>query len=295
MSDQFDAMILRGGESLSLSTPPYHLMAIDGIGAAPATRIQEHLAQQHGVTDYGFYLGPRRIALSVGIEATDYATWHQRREALLSMLKAADTPVTLRIESGGQTRDIACYYSADLDMAPGQLATWQQATVELVAPDPLWHEPNDGVAYNPVGAGIAFLDVPVSIPLHVGTRQANVSFPIAYPGTWDAYPVIYIGGPIVGPTISNEALGLQLSLSTASIAAGDSYVIDCRWGYKTITRASDGSNRIFELDSSSDLTEFRIGAAPTPVGGLNSIRLAGTGAGPLTYIAIHYPILYVGV
>ncbi len=273
----------------------YLLVGIDGIGAAPVTRIAEHGPMQHGESDLGYRLQPRRIALAVMARGGDTMAWFARREALLRIFRSSDSPIKLRVASGEMVRQIDCYLNGTMEIAPDALGPgWQKVGIELYAPDPTWYDPTGvSVPFSLGGGGL--LAIPLAVPMEVGASSIDQSIVVQYGGTWDAYPIITAVGPLANLLIQNNTLGDKLDFSGATIGAGDSYVIDCRYGYKTVTRQSDGANRIADLSADSNLATFRIGAHPDVPDGTNSIRVRASGLTAASAIYIQYHTRYVGV
>ena len=274
----------------------YVLTGLDGIGMSPTKRITEQGSQQHGASDLGFRLQPRRIALALLAKGGDDAAWLERRNALLRIFRPSDTPLKLRLTSGETVRQIDCYYSGEMGMpAEGDTGPrWQRAAIELIAPDPTWYDPDGEVVAFSLGGG-GLLAIPLTVPMAVGASTIDQSIPVSYDGTWDAYPIITLQGPMTNPVIRNQTMGDKLDFAAVTIPAGETYVIDCRYGYKTVTRQSDGANRIQDLTSDSNLATFRIGAHPDVPGGYNSIRVSASGLTTTSYVFIQFQTRYVGV
>ena len=274
----------------------YLLTGIDGIAAAPVARIAERGPMQHGESDVGYRLQPRKIALALLARGGDDAAWFARRNTLMQIFRSTDDPLKLRITSGDMVRQIDCHFNGAMEMTPevGLAPGWQQVGIELYCPDPTWYDPT-GASHSFLLGGGGALAIPLSVPMQVGSSTIDQSIQVQYDGTWDAYPIITAVGPITNLLIQNTTLGDKLSFSGVTIAAGDSYVIDCRYGYKTVTRTSDGANRIQDLTDDSNLATFRIGAHPKPLNGTNSIRVAASGLTTASAIYIQYNTRYVGV
>jgi hypothetical protein len=88
-------------------------------------------------------------------------------------------------------------------------------------------------------------------------------------GNWDEYPIISFVGPIYDPSIENLTTGHTLSL-TGTVGASETWVIDTRYGFKTVTTQS-GSSIIDKLSDASDLADFRLQP------GANILRIVGSG------------------
>ncbi len=290
------SVIARDVEYILSDGQQYLLTGIDGIGHVPVVRIAERGPMQHGETDRGYRLRPRRIALAIEMPGGNRATWLARREALIGLFRASDRPLALRLSNGEWVRQINCYLSGEMAMTPETpLAPfWQRIGIELYCPDPTWYDPTGvSVPFSLGGGGL--LAIPLAVPMQVGASSIDQSIAIQYDGTWDAYPIITAKGPITSLLIQNNTLGDKLDFTGVTIAAGDQYVIDCRYGYKTVTRQSDGANRIQDLTADSNLATFRIGAHPDVPDGTNSIRVRASGLTAASAIYVQFNTRYVGV
>ena len=129
----------------------------------------------------------------------------------------------------------------------------------------------------------------------VGTSTIDSTKAINYGGSWYAYPLIRVAGPITNPVITNETLGLKLDFTGITITGSDYYDIDCRFGYNTVIDKA-GNNKIADLTDDSDLGEFRIEPpskiAPT---GINSLRVTGSGATLQTAVSMTFRVNHLGV
>lgn len=291
------SVISRGVEYNLSDNVNYLLTGLDGIGAAPVSRIIERGAMQHGESDVGYRLQSRRIALALTARGGSESEWFARRTEIMSIFRSSNTPVSLRLTSGADVRQIDCYLNGTMELKPetGTSPGWQRVGIELYCPDPTWYDPAGSTNVFQLGGGGDTTTVPLAVPMKVGTSGIDQSLPLQYDGTWDAYPVIRVVGPITGLKIRNETMGDKLDFGTLTIPAGETYIIDCRYGYKTVTRISDGANRIQDLTSDSNLTSFRIGAHPDVVGGANSIRVTGSGLTTASIIYLQYNTRYIGV
>lgn len=116
---------------------------------------------------------------------------------------------------------------------------------------------------------------------------------ITYGGSFLTYPVVTITGPITDPILTNVSTGEDLDFTGITIASGDTYTIDCRFGYKTVKNAA-GTNKIADLTAASDLVSFHLGADPEVSGGANAFTLTGTGTDANTEVTITYNERFVG-
>jgi len=114
--------------------------------------------------------------------------------------------------------------------------------------------------------------------------------PVDYDGDLPESPIISIRGPITSPVITNLVTGDTLDFGTITIGAGTTYVIDTRYGYKTVTAGT--VNKRGELTDDSDLGDFHLAPNPIAPGGVNTIATYGTNIGTATQISIVYTNRY---
>lgn len=283
--------ILVGGTLYSLDDGTIcYYVGDDGLGLGDVALHSSRGYLQHGMTIYDFRLEPRRIRLFLEIEGSSWSDLWNKRAALLRLF-APNQDVSLRLSLPYGTRQIDCRYSADLDLpSSGRRAFKQDALVSLVAADPTFYDPTAvGVMIPPYPIGNeAYLAIPLAIPMEVG----GADYEISYTGSFRAYPIIRITGPITNPTVANTTTGKSISLTT-TIAAGDYYEIDCRYGYKTCVDAN-GVDKMSTL--SGDLEEFALEATSDgSASRANLIRVSGSGITSETNVTLEYYKRYLGI
>lgn len=301
MSVLWTLSVISGDVEYDLSdNETYILRDLQGVEMPPLRLITEQGPLQHGETVLGYRLQQRKMALAIIAAGGGVTAWADRRNLLLSLFRPSNSPLKLKRTDGTRVRQIDCYCSGRMEMPlePGLTPGYQRVAVELYAPDPTWYDPTGVSISFGLGGGGTGTPVPVmpnGTGWTVGASAINQSQPIDYLGTWDAYPIITILGPVTSPVLTNETMGDKLDFTGVTINAGDSYVIDCRYGYKTVTRQSDGANRVQDLTNDSNLATFRIGAHPDVLNGTNSLRFAGTAINSNTQVYVQFNTRYVGV
>ena len=126
-----------------------------------------------------------------------------------------------------------------------------------------------------------------------GTLSIASSVTIVYNGSFLTYPIITMTGPVTDPILTNVSTGEDLDFTGITIAGGDTYTIDCRFGYKTVKNAA-GTNKIADLTAASDLATFHLGADPEVSGGANAFTLTGTSTDANTTVTVTYNERFVG-
>ncbi len=180
---------------------------------------------------------------------------------------------------------IGLLYSADYGFYQGGETVWRAST--SVPADPWTPELPYAAVYN-----IALSETQRAA-LIANVIGIVASKTITYLGSFLTYPIITITGPITDPVLTNVSTGEDLDFTGITIAGGDTYTIDCRFGYKTVKNAA-GTNKIADLTAASDLATFHLGADPEVSGGANAFTLTGTSTDANTTVTVTYNERFVG-
>jgi hypothetical protein len=276
----------------------YGILKLGGFGLAPLHRLNERGPMQHGTSDRGFRLDPRVMQLALVAMGDDYDDYWAKREELLDIFAPDDDPIILRhTDSRGTVKQIDCHVTGGMEMnSENARGTALEVAVELTADDPSWYNPEWQALTFGISAGGHSMVVPLVVPWKVGSSIVNMTKTIVYTGSWESFPYITITGPITDCVITHVATGNKLDFTGTTIAAGQQYVIDCRYGYKTVTKVSDSSNKISELID-SDLSVFRLLTRRSSLapGGANDISVTGTAATSATEIYFQYRLHSAGI
>lgn len=289
----------RSGVYTNLTDGLQWLANIDGEGLPPITRFKEKGPLQNGVTDLGFRLEARNIALALTVPAYCFERTRAVRQRFLDVFKPGNDAMSLRWDfDDGTSRQIDIFVTGGLPLASKNIgraaghATIVEA-VQLYAPDPTWYAPaqlfttwtysiNDELSFPTKG-----------FPVEFGSDQISATQTLTYGGTWLCYPLVVFTGPLVSPQIENVSTGKKLKLDY-TLPAGKSVTIDCRYGYKTVLQ-NDGVNLISYLSSDSDL-DFYIAADPEVADGENEFFASGGSAvAGQSSIQLQYYERFIGV
>ena len=293
MSTSLVAIIGSTEYSLSDGDPRFRLEE-DGLGMAPTRRITERGPLQHGETDLGFRLDPRLIPLVFGVSAATESDLYDYRAALLAIFKPRTAAIKLRYTlSNGDVRQIDTHYAGAMTFpSRDRKGFYQRGGLTLRASDPLFYDPTlQSVSYG-LGGGSGSGAVPTPVPTAVGASAIDQTQAIIYGGDFLEYPVLTVNGPIADCVITNETTGEVLDFTGYTLTTG--MVIDCRYGYKTITK-TDGTNLIDKLTNASDLATFHLEASPDAAGGENLINVTGSGVDANTQIILQWYSRYIGL
>ena len=293
---------VRNKQTLRLDQKPYLLYEHDGFGIPRTARIEDSGPLQHGTTDRGMKLPARDIVLYVQMFAEDWEDYYEKRAELARWFSPFGNAGVLRVtedgvsgssgENGGL--EISGYAVEGLDF-PGSEREGLTQTVPIVlhCSDPFWQDIESSSVTFSAGGGSDTFEVPTVVPFKVGASTMLVSQFVDYVGDADAYPIIKIFGPVTDLKISTPSLGRNYSLildfAGTTIAAGDWYEIDLRYGVKTI-KDSNGVNKISTLSANSNLATFRLFA-----GASNYISMTGTGITSSTMVQLTWKNAYGGI
>jgi hypothetical protein len=246
------------------------------------------------MSDRGYRLRPRVIDIVFGISGNTLGDLYDGRELFLSYITPTDAALALRWDlENGKTRQIDCHVTGGASMdSKDRKGFMEKVAVEFTCPDPTFYDPTPVVALFGASGGAAGMAIPWKIPWTFGASNINQSRPILYTGSWRSHPIVQISGPIVDPVVTNTADGSKLDFTGTTLIAGASLTIDTRYGLKTVLD-QNGASQISTLVSGSNLA-FALRAHPIAPGGVNEIRVTGTGIGTATEIYLTYNTRYIG-
>lgn len=286
-----DLDVIVGVSTTSLSDGvTARLVAHDGLGAAPLHRLTERGPMQHGETDYGLRLDVRVFSLLFALPGSGRDDLDDRRTALLAALPPLGSALGLRFtRDNAEIRQIDAH-RLQAPMGHDARREWQSnlVAVQFRAPDVVLYDPTGKAVTFALGGGGDSMEIPLAIPWEVGVSTLDVTTVVTYGGSWLEHPYrIRITGPITDAVITNQATGEKLDFTGTTIGAGVFYDVDTRYGFKTVTE-DDGTNRIADLTSDSDLATWHLAAHPEVAAGKNSIRVEGTTVTAATQVVIQY-------
>jgi hypothetical protein len=261
------------GNYTAIALEHWRLASVDGLGMPDVGHLGSRYAQQDGETYLGTRLKKRIVTFSFQlVHDTESDLWDARDELLRIMQNFAHGFHLLISLPNGDTRQIDLRFDSGLTL-PRDLSenlTQQVCVMQCVAHQPLIYDPDPEV----LDFGEAeIVQTPVIID--------NV-------GSWAAYPIITVTGPLNEPYLENYDTDEVLDFSSFDIAGGDIVTIDLTPGHKTITSANAG-NILPYLTADSDLATWHLDPLD------NSIQFWGYGATYDTLIEFSFNALYIGI
>lgn len=271
-----------------------NLLSQDGIGISPLHRLSERGPQQHGDSDQGFRLDPRIVSLILRVEEPNMLA---KRDTLMGYFKPRDTALILKwTRDDAEVRQLDCHYTARLGLSTNFTSRYlMKLPIQLKsAGNPAFYDPELVVVVFVMGGGGETMDIPLVVPWKIGASGIDVTTPVTYEGTWRAYPLIIVDGPITSCVITNLGTGEKLDFLGVTVANGEQRVIDLQYARKTVVDEL-GADCIADLTTDSDLSTWHIQEAPDAPGGINSIQVTGTGASGATAVAIRFYTRYISL
>lgn len=266
----------------------------DGLGIFPITRFSSRGNLQEGDTDLGFRAEPRIFRLKLLLTASSLMDWFTSRRAILSVFPPGEQ-LGVRFTIGSFVRQLDAFYLSDMSMPSAEKFGnfGQTVLVTLKANDPSFYDPQGLTATFALWGGSGG-GIPMDVPTNIGASTINQDVTIEYLGNWMDYPRIRINGPISNAIITNNTTGDILDFTGTTIAAGDWYDIDTRFGYKTVMDAA-GNDKQGNLTANSDLATFHLAPTTDASQGMNSLSVTGENATGATRIDVHYYHRYYGL
>lgn len=296
MPDGFTITVIVGSTAFVMQDNGYYLTGEEGTGAAPSQRLETRGAQQHGSTDRGFFLRPRFFGLTFSIAGTDFATFKTARNQFSRVFKPTRSMSLLWTYTDGDLRQIDCVPLNSPDFPSGRRSGFaDNVPIEFKAAQPWFYDPVQQQITFALGGGSGAFDIPLAIPWSIGASALSQTKTISYAGTWRSNPIITIDGPATDAVLTNLLTDEKLDFTGVTINAADQYVIDTRYGFKTVTDLA-GDNKLADLTDDSDLGSFHIeepdGDDATKNNDLQFVATAVTAA---TEVFVRYSINYTGI
>lgn len=248
----------------------------EGLLDTPDVRVaDEPLAQRHGVQAGSDWMGALRIVFDIVVNGSSLSDAESKLATLAAAFQPSATDVPLDVRIGGSPSEYRLYgrprgVLTKLDRkAIGGVFL---ARAVFVATDPRKYDVDQSSATTGLSAASGGLTFSASAPFVFGTGGAGSTMSCQNDGTFDAPWVATFTGPLVAPELVHVDTGKRLTLSGASLVAGDSLVLDS----KTRTVLLNGTaTRYSWLTSTSQWFDLSPGA--------NSITLNGaSGSGSVS-------------
>jgi hypothetical protein len=240
---EFDELITPDGLIYNLhdGKTRFLMSSISGQGLPPIEYITQSGPFQNGETVKGYRLRPRVIQMihrRTGDDRFDY--WDLRTD-LLNTLRPNRTSgfthsVLRKYLPDGSIRDLDVRIDAGPEFGAGNPDQWDEFSftegLRFIASDPTFYDPTSVVNTTTTITETESLNYPTDYPVIYGPgTNLFTSFSITYDGTWDAFPILTITGPVSSPRFENTTTGEVIELDY-NIPAGRIVTVDLRYGQK---------------------------------------------------------------
>jgi hypothetical protein len=278
----------------SVTDSDLYLVEHDGLGDLPVVRLEQSGPLQHGATDLGWRGVKRTFTLAFDFSGNASERYTERARLRRLFAPHVDLALRFTLPDGSTERQIDCT-RADAPL-PVSGDGFQGRFVYRFQGGPAFYDPSLNTVTFGTSDSSTGTAVPTEVPTNIGASVISGSNTIAYGGDFPSWPKqIKITGPITDCVITNEETGDKLDFSGVTIGAGEYYVIDTRYGYKTVEDSS-GNNKIDDLTDDSDLANFRLVPAEDGTTSRdNEITVEGKGATASTEVEIKYYDYYGGI
>jgi hypothetical protein len=249
--------VIRGGTETQVSggTLSYRISA-SNIGAPPKRNISVRGPFQQGETFYSFRYEKRIISLVFHAVTSSLTLADARRDDIYNLWKGIEgETVTLKVvRDDGAVRLIDGEVINMIDFPESindRFGAAQSFSVQLECHNPFWRKEATDIK----------------------SLTVNDLTLISYTGQFPVEPIINIVGPITNPVLTQVYTGKKIDFTGTTIASGNNYQIDARYGYKTVL---DGNlaNKIGDLTSDSDLADFNVADFPKVIAKIWESRTA---------------------
>jgi Phage tail protein len=227
-------------QSVELSTAPFLLHKLDGLGDVDADIQTQKAPFQDGSTYIGSVLQERAISMQIVIRASDTKTLLQQRQFLASVFNPKLGPGTLRYENDETIREIEAvpdgvpvFPSGKENRGP----IFQTALINLVCPNPFWKstEITEEPTFEPL------FEFPFESEFEMGMQRDQRI--IVNDGDAPAPLYIEFFGPAVNPIIINKTTGEFIKVNQ-TLQEGEVMKIDTAPGKKSVYFVQpDGTER----------------------------------------------------
>lgn len=277
---------------------PFEIIDIDNLGASTARRITERSPAQDGDTDIDVRLEARTIAIVMQAIPSDAIPYETIRALINRYFRATTTKIVLGIEfDNGVTRYIDTQSLGNIALPLNIEATnYLRFGVNLRAANPTFYDPaQQSLSFAIQGGGNAFT-IPSFVPTFFGVNTLDQITTIDYAGTYKEFPVIQVYGPITDLVIINQLTGAKIDFTGHTVANGDYWTIDLRFGRKQVYRNGNTSDsQLYRLSTDSNIAEFAIVATAGQNITTNPIRVTGSGLSAVSQVYFQYYNRFDGI
>ncbi len=282
----------------------FKIAGVSGMGMPTVTYRTQRGPFQDGVTPLGFQFEPRIIQLLHRRNGGNRDEYWDNRSDIINLLRPNRqvgttfiTGVLRKILPDNTKRDLDVFIFDSLAFEGTVQERWDEFSyteaIQFIAHNPMFYNPEERleeITLPTYGDELAF---PITFPILFSSDATVPIHSITYTGTYKAFPVIYLTGPMEDVNIRNITTDEKLQLEY-TIPANSTVVIDLGFGNKTVVDDL-GVNRIGSLTTDSDLGSFHLAPDPEAAGGVNELGLNLRGTDANSLIVFKWFTRYIGI
>ncbi|GGB41761.1 hypothetical protein GCM10011409_19130 [Lentibacillus populi] len=277
----------RGQEAVITSRAPFLLESFDGYGDVGADTQTQNSPYQDGAMYIDSILEERPINMTFVILADDSRELMAKKRFISSVFNPKFGLGLLKHERVGIIHEISPVAESVPQFPSGSQnrgPTYQRVTVDLIAPNPYWRDPNQ--TSKPLQAYVGNFTLPFTLPFELGMSGSRTL--LYNVGDVPAPVRIDIQGPVTNPQIINRTTSEWLRVNR-SVAAGEILHIDTTEGQKRaeIYRGNQVYSVFGDLDHDSDWIQLALGE--------NEIEHIADAGDRTSLVAVTWNSMYVGI
>lgn len=264
--------------------------ALSNVGMPEVELFSQRTPFQDGEQYLGSRFKSRKIIVGIYLYPGNRDMLYQKHQEVLAALNPQKGKGILKwVLNDGTTRYIDVYFSGGLTYnTDAQHAFMRQVDViELTAMNPFWYNPLKRTEAFSMVQSSSFL-LPMTLPFILPSSGIVVQQSVENRGDINASPIITVVGPGSNPIVRNVTTG-EVTDINLSIAAGESIVIDTRFGVKSVVyNQPGGQSSVIGYMSSSSVF---VGMLP----GVNTIQCSMNNTTTDSRFEIEWYDYYLGV
>lgn len=222
----------RNEKATITSKEPFLLSSFEGFGDVSADVQSQNSPYMDGSTYIDAILEERSLSIEFTILADSERDLMDKKRMISRVFNPKLGEGNLRYERGGNIFQIDCVAEHVPEFPKGQGnrgITFQKATVDLIAHDPYWRDPNQ--VSRALTAYKGYFTLPFKLPFKLGKQGDRTT--LINDGDVPAPVSIDLQGPATNPQIRNATTGEFIKINT-SIAADEILHIDTTPRHKRI-------------------------------------------------------------
>jgi|SRR5690625_263398 len=279
----------RGQEAVLTSKAPFLLSSFDGYGDVEADTQMQSSPYSDGSMYIDSILEERPLSMTFAILADNSRDLSNKKRYISSVFNPKNGLGLLKHERAGVVHEIEAVAEGVPQFPSGtenRGQTYQRVTVDLIAPDPYWRDPNQ--VSRPLQSYVGNFTLPTTFPFELGVAGSRTT--LFNEGDVPAPVSIDIHGPTTNPQIINRTTGDYIRINR-SIADDEILHINTASGQQRVEiyRDNEIEPGFGYLDHNGVLTEFALEI------GENEIEHIADAGDRNAIVAVSWQARYTGI